>query len=403
MVDPEHAWRAIVASVTPLPSALRAYDQSLFHYLAQPVLADRDIPAADRSAMDGYAVRADDVAAAPAVLRVVGEIPAGSTAQPALTPGECVRIFTGANVPADADAVVMVEDTEATADDRVTILSPISRGRNILRRGENTRQGAVLLQQGAVIDATAVAVCAAVGCVELRVHARPRVTVITTGAELRQPAERAGIHEVRDSNGPMLVAAIAEHGFGPADWVCVPDDRAELLTALRQALDGSDVVLVTGGVSVGKYDLVPDVIREAGATIHYHGVAMKPGKPQLFATVGSNRCLFGLPGNPLAVLTGFHEFALPALRYLSGCLEADCRRLLRFPLLSGVTTKGRQRHYLLGRLVHAAGGMAVEPVPNAGSADLVAGSKADGMIIVPVGVSSVPAGACVDFRPWRLL
>lgn len=403
MIDPDHAWRAIVASVTPLPSAPCAYDRCLFHYLAQPVLADRDIPAADRAAMDGYAVRADDVAAAPATLRVVGEIPAGSAAQPALAPGECARIFTGANVPPDGDTVVMVEDTEATGDDAVTVLSPVSRGRHILRRGENARQGLVLLQQGAMLDAAALAVCAAVGCVELRVHARPRITVITTGAELKQPGAPVGPHEVRDSNGPMLVAAVAEQGFGSAAWVCMPDDRSTLLGALRQALDGSDVVLVTGGVSVGKYDMVPDVIRDAGGTIRYHGVAMKPGKPQLFATDGRGRCIFGLPGNPLSVLTGFHEFVLPALRYLAGCPEANCRRLLRLPLLAAVTTKGRERHYVLGRLVHAGVGTAVEPVPNAGSADLVAGSKADGTIIVPCGVSSVPAGASVDFRPWRLL
>ena len=403
MVDPDHAWRAIMSSVTPLPAAPRAYSRCLFHYLAQPVLADRDIPAADRSAMDGYAVRADDVATAPAPLRVVGEVPAGSAAQPALAPGECVRIFTGANIPPDADAVVMVEDTEATTEDNVTILIPVSRGRHILRRGENTRQGMVVLQQGAMLDAAALAICAAVGCVEPRVHARPRIAVITTGAELKQPGEMVGVYEIRDSNGPMLVATVAEHGFGSAAWVCVPDDRAKLLMALRQALDGNDVVLVTGGVSVGKYDLVPDVIQEVGGTIRYHGVAMKPGKPQLFATFGGHRSIFGLPGNPLSVLTGFHEFVLPTLRYLSGCPEADCRRLLRLPLVSGVTTKGRQRHYLLGRLVHADGGTAVEPVPNAGSADLVAGSKADGMIIVPLGVSSVPAGVCVDFRPWRLM
>lgn len=403
MVDPDYAWRKIVASVTPLPSAPRAYDQCLFHYLAQPVLADRDIPAADRSAMDGYAVHADDVASAPASLRVVGEVAAGSPAQPVLAPGECVRIFTGANVPPDADAVVMVEDTEATAGDAVTILNPVSRGRNILRRGENARRGAILLRSGVLLDATALAVCAAAGCADPRVHARPRITVITTGAELKAPSETVGIHEIRDSNGPMLTAAIAEQGFGSAVWICVPDDHAKLLASLRRALEDHDVVLVTGGVSVGKYDLVPDIIREAGATVHYHGVAMKPGKPQLFATVENGRCIFGLPGNPLSVLTGFHEFALPTLRYLAGCPEADCHRLLRLPLFAGVTTKGRQRHYLLGRLAHTGAGTVVDPVANAGSADLVAGSRADGMIIVPAGTSDIPAGTCVDFRPWRLL
>ncbi|MEI7435817.1 MAG: gephyrin-like molybdotransferase Glp [bacterium] len=403
MLDPDHAWRAIVSSVSPLPAAPRAYDRCLLHYLAQAILADRDIPAADRSAMDGYALRANDVAGAPVTLRVVGELPAGSAAQPALASGECVRIFTGANIPPDADTVVMIEDTGTTADDKVTVLKTAPKGQHILRRGENTRLGMVVIQRGAVIDATAMALCAAVGCVEPLVHARPRISLITTGAELKHPEATVGVHEIRDSNGPMLVAMLAEHGFQSVARLCVPDDRAHLLTALRQALDGSDVVLVTGGVSVGKYDLVPEVILEAGGTIRYHGVAMKPGKPQLFATAGDRQMIFGLPGNPLSVLTGFHEFVLPTIRYLSGCPEPECRRLLRLPLLNGVTTNSRLRHYLPGRLVHAGGGTSVEPVPNAGSADLVAGSKADGMIVIPAGISNAPTGTCVDFRPWRLL
>jgi molybdopterin molybdotransferase len=402
MVTPDHAWRTIVESLTALPPAPRAFDQCLFHFLAQPVLADRDIPAADRSAMDGYALRAADAAAAPADLRVVGEVAAGSAAQPALAPGTCVRIFTGANIPPDADAVVMVEDTQASGD-TVTVLSPAARGRHILRRAENARKGDVLLPQGAALDAAALAVCAAVGCVAPLVRARPRITVITTGAELKRPEEEAGTHEIRDSNGPMLVAAIAGHGFGSAACACVPDDRITLLAALSRALSCSDVVILTGGVSVGKYDLVPEVVQESGCTLRFHGVAMKPGKPQLFATAAGNRCIFGLPGNPLSVLTGFHEFVLPALRLMAGCPEPGCRRLLKLPLLTDVAARGRQQNYLLGRLVHAEGGTAVEPVPNAGSADLVAGSKADGMIIVPSGVLSLPAGACVDFRPWRPL
>lgn len=402
MVDPDYAWRTIVTNLTPLAAAPRDYDQCLGYCLAQPVLADRDIPAADRSAMDGYAVRAADIAAAPVTLRILGEIPAGSPARPSLVSGECVRIFTGANLPPDADTVVMVEDTKPAAGEKVEILCPVPRGRNILRRGENAKQGAILLPQGAALDATALAVCAAVGCVTPLVHARPRVTVLTTGAELKAPSAEVAPHEIRDSNGPMLKASLLEHGFGPVAWRCVTDIRPELVRALRSALESSEVVLVTGGVSVGKYDLVPDAIEEAGAIVRFHGVAMKPGKPQLFATAGE-RCVFGLPGNPLSVLTGFHEFVLPALRFLSGCPESACRRILRIPLLTDAEVKGRQRNFLPGRLSHSAAGTAVEPVPNAGSADLVAGSKADGMIIVPAGVPRVPAGTRVDFRPWRPL
>ncbi len=402
MKDPDAAWRTLMDCLSPLPAGARALDACLHHYLAQPVCADRDMPAADRAAMDGYAVRAADAALAPATLRVVGEVAAGSAARPALAPSECVRILTGANVPPDADAVIMVEDTTSPDDNTVTLLKPVTPGQHILRQGENARQGEVLLPAGAALDATTLAVCAAAGCVDLHVHARPRIAVITTGAELKQAGEPVGLHEIRDSNGPMLVAAVAGHGFGPAARVRVADDRVSLLAALRQALESSEAVLVTGGVSVGKYDLVPDAVREVGATVHYHGLAIKPGKPQLFATVGNNRYIFGLPGNPQAVLVGFHEFALPALRRLAGCPEADCRPLLRLPLQAEVRTKGPRQHYLPARMVHGGAGTAAEPIANAGSADLVAGSKAQGTIIVPAGVSRLATGTIVEYRPWRL-
>lgn len=403
MVDPEQAWRTILETLRPLPSAPRRYAGCLGYRLAEPVLADRDIPAADRSAMDGYAVRAADIVTAPAALQVIGEIPAGSPARPRLGAGECVRIFTGANVPPDADTVVMVEDTETAGDDRVTIRAAAAPGRNILRRGENARQGDVLLAGGALLDATALAVCAAVGCVTPRVHAKPRVAVITTGSELKPPEAPVEPFEIRDSNGPMLCAAVAENGFACLDAVRVTDERAQLLSELRQALAANDIVLITGGVSVGKYDLVPAIVAEAGGETRYHGVAMKPGKPQLFATAAGNRGIFGLPGNPLSVLTGFHEFVLPALRYLAGCPAGACLRQWRLPLRAEVTVKaGRQRHYVPARLVSHESGSAVEPIPNAGSADLVAGSRADGMILVPPGQGRLAAGTCVDFRPWRV-
>ncbi len=402
MTNADAAWRTLMDCVAPLPVEPCALDRCAQRYLAQPVLADRGIPPADRAAMDGYAVRAEDVVSVPATLRIVGEVAAGSSARPPVTFGECVRIMTGANMPPGADAVVMIEETDQPAPDTVSVLGAVRRGQHILRRGENARQGEVLLEAGSFLDASALALCAAVGCGQLLTHAIPRVGVVTTGSELKAAKDVVGEHEIRDSNGPLLVTALAERGFGPADFRRVPDERGPLLEALRFSLEKHEVTLVSGGVSVGRYDLVPGILRELGATIRYHGIAIKPGKPQLFATVGDGRYVFGLPGNPLAVLVGLHEFALPALRRLAGCPEAACRPLLRLPLRSEVKTKGSRRHYLLGRLVSFDFGTAVVPVPNLGSSDFVAGSKADGTVIMPDGVVSLPAGAVVDFRPWRM-
>lgn len=401
MISPDAAWRLLMDCLKPLPVESCVLDRCAQRYLARPVSADRDIPAADRAAMDGYAVRADDVVSAPATLRVVGEVPAGSPARPVLAPGECARILTGANVPPDADAVVMVEETDQPAPDTVIVLGAVRRGQHILRRSENARQGDVLIEAGRILDASAMALCAAVGCAKPLTHAVPRIGIVISGSELRAPEVDVGAHEIRDSNGPLLAAALAERGFGPAECRRVPDERDPLGEALRSSLEKHDVTLVSGGVSVGKYDLVPGILRDLGATIRYHGIAIKPGKPQLFATVGDGRYVFGLPGNPLAVLVGFHEFALPALRRLAGCPEAACRPLLRLPLRSDVVAKGRRREYLLGRLTSFDSGTAIVPVPCSGSSDFVAGCKADGVIVMPDGVSSLPAGAVVDFRPWR--
>lgn len=281
MTSPDTAWRLLMDCLQPLPIERIELGRCAQRYLAQTVVADRDIPAVNRAAMDGYAVRACDAGSLPSTLRVVGEVAAGSPARPSFARGECVRIFTGANVPPDADSVVMVEDS------------------------------------------------------------------------------------------------------------------------LQPTPETATFILVSGGVSVGKYDLVAGCLRELGATIRYHGVAMKPGKPQLFATIGDNRYVFGLAGNPLAVLVGFHEFALPALRRLAGCPEAASRPLLRLPLQAAMMGAGSRRQYVQGRLAALDSGTAILPVPNSGSPDFVAGCKADGVIIMPDGAVNLDTGAIVDFRPWR--
>ena len=354
--------------------------------------------------MDGYAVRADDISTIPTVLKVVGEVAAGSSSRPPIAAGECVRIFTGASVPPDADTVVMQEQTESEMfhanGERVSFLHPVEEGRHIFRRGENAREGDTLIPAGTRLNAAHAGICATVGCDRPEVHIRPSVAIIATGTELKAASDSVAPHEIRDSNSPMLEAALTQNAFPCVRRASIPDDLDALLAALRAALAESDVVLVTGGVSVGKYDLVPEIIQQAGGDIRYHGVGIKPGKPQLFATFPDGKCTFGLPGNPLSVMTGLQEFALPALRRMAGCPADACRPVLHLPLATDLSLKGKRQQYVMGRLVDRGGVTAVEAVRCAGSSDLVAAAHATGAIVAPVDTRKLAAGQTVAFRPW---
>ncbi|NQT92480.1 MAG: molybdopterin molybdotransferase MoeA [Lentisphaerae bacterium] len=404
MIDAEQAWQRVLEHVRTGPTERRPILAALHHYLASPVRADRDIPACDRAAMDGYAVRADDLATLPASLKVVGEVAAGSPARPAIAAGECVRIFTGAGVPPDADTVVMQEDTEpesgGSGGERVRFLQPVKKGQHIFRRAENAHEEDILIPVGARLNAAHAGICATVGCDQPEVHRRPSVTIIATGTELKDTVDAVGPHEIRDSNGPMLEAALVENHFQCVRRVSIPDERDRLLDAFRSALSESDVVLVTGGVSVGKYDLVPETIEMAGGQIRYHGVSIKPGKPQLFAVFPDGKTLFGLPGNPLSVMIGLQEFALPALRRMAGCPEDRCRPVLHLPLAGNITIRGKRQRYVLGRFRGDREETTVEAIPCAGSADLAAAAGAHGAIVAPAGVRALASGTLVAFRPW---
>lgn len=392
----------VLRHVRPLKAIRKSLTDVAGCCLAEDVRADRDLPPADRSAMDGYAVRSDDLSSCPCKLRLVGEVAAGSSARPKVRPGCCVRVLTGANVPPGADTVVMVEQTSQT-DDVVTIKKPVEAGANIRKRGEEAAKGAILLTKGTLLGPAQIGLCASVGKAGPRVHPRPRVAVLCTGEELRDATQRVQAHELRDSNGPALQAALRAHGCAEATHQVVPDDPTILASMLRQAAVEHDVIVLTGGVSVGKYDYVPDAVTGIGAIIRFHGVRMKPGKPGLYATLRGRCHIFGLPGNPLSVLTGFHEFVLPALRRMSGVAVEDCRPSLRVPLSRPVCAKSGRTEFMLARLVWDRSWPSAIPLKSHGSADLVAGTQADGAVVIPANVRELPAGTLVEFRPWRAL
>jgi molybdopterin molybdotransferase len=400
LITPNEALRIILECVRPLGIVRKPLDDARGYCLAENVLADRDIPPADCSTMDGYAVRSSDLAKCPRSLRLIGEVAAGSPARPRVRPGTCVRVLTGANIPPGADAVVMVEETEE-AGGLVTFQKKAPAGSNIRRRGEEAKRGAVLLRKGMVLSPVQIGLCAAVGKAEITVYARPDVAVLCTGEELRPVGARVRVHELRNSNGPALLAALGSHGYTNVSFNAVSDDMRVLARELEEAAARCNAVLVTGGVSVGKYDFVPEAVAQIGATVRFHGVAMKPGKPFLYATLSGNRHIFGLPGNPLSTMTGFYEFVLPALRRMSGVPEKECRPTMRLPLSRALrSTKGRVE-CVLGQLHWRKKGPLVRPLKSHGSSDLVAGAQADGVVVVPASVQELPAGSLVEFRPWR--
>ncbi len=372
--------------------------------LAEDVCADRDIPPRARSAMDGYAVRAADAAKVPYTLRLVGEVAAGSPARPRVLPGTCVAIMTGANVPPGADAVAVIEHARLDEDKSlVTFREPVKKGANILRPGEDAKKGVRLLAKHTPLGPLQIGVCAAVGETRPRAYRLPRVAVFGTGTELVEAEAKVRPHEVRNSNGPALKAALAIWGFNDVTVARAADDVKGLTSRLRGLVAKRDVVLLTGGVSVGKYDFVPEAVERLGATVRFHGVAMKPGKPILYATLPGNRHVFGLPGPPLSAMTGLNEFALPALRRMSGFAAGALRPSLHVRLASPLTSKGGRVRFVLARLAWRGEGVAAVPVRSKSSADLVAGGKADGAIVVPREAKELAAGTLVEFRPWRPL
>lgn len=402
MITPDKAWTVILRSVRPLNIISRKLDQTVGFCLAENIRADRDIPPADRSAMDGFAVRVDDLKRFPKGLEIVGEVAAGSPARPRIHPGTCVRILTGANLPPGADTVVMVEYT-TESNGRVLFSGSFEKGANILRRGEDAIKGTLLIPKSTVLGAMQIASCATVGKAIVKVYRQPRIAIICTGTELRETGAKVKAHEMRNSNGPAIAAALSGWGFRDFGRNIVADSKAGLCDVLRRTVAVNDVVLLTGGMSVGKYDFVRETLESIGARILLHGVAMKPGKPFLYAVTEKQTHIFGMPGNPLSAMTGFHEFVLPALRRISGLPQSLCRPVLCLPLASDTKSKGGRVRFTLGRIEWKKTGPVVRPVKSQSSADVVAGANADGAIIIPAESSSLKAGALVNFRPWRVL
>jgi molybdopterin molybdotransferase len=389
---------AILDVVGPLPP----YEQSLLEALGLPictdVTADIDLPSFDNSAMDGYACRFEDVKNAaednPVPLPVVGESAAGSSKAYALSPGQCVKIMTGAPLPAGADVVVPIEWTDAGRA-RVVITQAPEPGQHVRPRGDDLRAGDLLLEEGDVLGPRQVAILAATGQDRVRARPRPRVVVLSTGSELREPGTRLGFDSVYDSNS-FMIAAQARAADAIAYRVgIVTDDPNQLMDTLSDQLVRADLVVTSGGVSKGEYDVVKEVLSRLG-TVAFDEVAMQPGKPQGFGTIGEDSTpIFTLPGNPVSSYVSFEVFVLPAIRRMMGRLPYR-RPVTRARCTAGFGSPRGRQQYMRGRYDDSGRDGVVTPVGGHGS-HLIGGlSRSNCLIVVPEGTTEVEEGSMVD-------
>jgi molybdopterin molybdotransferase len=377
--------------------------------LAAPVTSELDFPHWDNSAMDGYAVRYTDVQSCnadyPAVLEIVEEIPAGYQPQCSIQPGQAARILTGACMPQGADTVVMQERTKRE-ENHVFILEAPQPQAFVRHRGAFYQARMPLLKPGITLGAPEIAVLAAAQCTKLPVYRRPRVAILSTGNELVTPEQPLQPGQIVDSNQYALAALVTQMGGVPQPLGIVPDEPEALKSAIAQAISWADIVLSTGGVSVGDYDYVDQILAELGAEIHIRSVAVKPGKPLTVATFNpltkgeSKRPVlyFGLPGNPVSALVSCWRFVQPAMKKLSGLPpEAWEPMFVQAQTCHDLRSDGRRESYLWGRLLlnagvyefHLAGG-------SHSSGNLINLAQTSGLAVVPIGQTFIPAGEPVQ-------
>ncbi|MBV8883592.1 MAG: molybdopterin molybdotransferase MoeA [Chroococcidiopsidaceae cyanobacterium CP_BM_RX_35] len=376
--------------------------------LAAPVMSTLDFPHWDNSAMDGYAVRYEDVKHVndqqPAVLEIVEEIAAGQEPQKTIQPGQAARIFTGAMMPVGADTVVIQEQTRQE-ENRVFILSAPKQQDFVRHRASFYQAGTVLLPPGIVLTAPEIAVLAAAQCTQMTVYRRPRVAILSTGNELATPDRPLQPGQIVDSNQYALAALVAQTGAEPVQMGIVADEKAELEHRIATAVQTSDMVLSSGGVSVGDYDYVDQILASLGAEIHIQGaVAVKPGKPLTVATFPNSDAssprpvlYFGLPGNPVSALVSFWRFVQPALKKLSGLshswgptfVAARSRHDLH-------GSDGKRETYLWGQLHLVEGSYEFQLASGShSSGNLINLAQTNGLAIMPVGQTSVASGASI--------
>ncbi len=377
--------RALDVEVVPL-------DQADLRILARDVLADRDYPPFSRSARDGFAVIASDVEQVPVTLDVVGETRAGEPSRFALRPGQAVEIMTGAPGPAHADAVVMVEHSQRDGA-RVTLSDSVRPGRNLVRAGSEARRGEVVMGSGTQIGFAQVALLGTVGCTRVPVFRKPEVAILSTGDEIVPVAASPEVYQIRNSNAHSLASQVRRRGGRPKILPVAKDRPDETRRLIEEGLH-SDVLVLSGGVSMGKHDLVRDVLDGLGAEIFFTTVRIQPGKPLVFGRVGTTP-VFGLPGNPLSTMVTFEVFASVAVDLFGGATDSPLQ-FQSVRLAEPFRHKPVLTRFIGARLDGEYGATSVRPDRGQGSGDVTAFARADCLMVAPDSRAAWEAGDWIE-------
>lgn len=385
----------ILREIAPLGTETLRLEDSLGRVLAQDIHANRDLPPYAVSAMDGYALRSADVGTVPVVLEIVEDIKAGDLPQHTLAAGQCARIMTGAPLPAGADAVLRMEDTAQCSDTAVEIRVAVRPGNDVRPRGENMTAGQVVLPRGTEITPGVMGVLATVKAAQVSVFRRPRVAILSTGDELEAMDEPVDPNKIPEANSYALLGQMQAIGLPAVRLGIARDDLAETEAALRSGLE-YDVLLVSGGSSVGVHDLVRPTLEKLGVEMKFWRVAMKPGHPLAFGVLG-DKLVFGLPGNPVSSMVCVEQFVMPALRQMMGNAKRY-RRTVSARLQRAIKHKPGRTEFVRVQLTHDGAGFVVQDTGNQSSGVVLSMAQAEGLAVVPAACEGLTAGAQITVQ-----
>lgn len=402
MILVNKAQKIILEKLQPLDPEKIPLIDAVGAVLHEDIYALRDNPPADNSAMDGYALRFEDISPTaqnnPTSLKVIEDIPAGIKPTKPIRSGEASRIMTGALVPDGADTVVMVEHTEKK-NDSVLILKPQKEGTHIRKQGEDFKKDDLLLSKGNLVTSSNISIIATAGYAELSVYRRPVVAILSTGDELVDIGAKAEDHQIINSNTYLLASQVLESGAKPVLLGIVRDRKDDIKEKLESA-DKADIIITSGGVSVGDYDFVKDAIQDLGSEIVFWKIAMKPGKPLTFSMLGK-RPLFGLPGNPVSSFVSFEQFVRPAILKMSGQTDLF-RKTISAILTEDIKKKNDgRRHFLRSTLTYKKGSYFVSVLSGQGSSMLASLASANSLLIIPETETELKSGQQVEVQVLR--
>jgi molybdopterin molybdotransferase len=398
VITPKMAEEAVATRMVALPAETLPLARCVGRILRQDVLPERDNPPFDRACMDGIAVSHEALARGLGSFRIQATQPAGTPALTLERDMDAIEVMTGAVMPRGTDCVIPLEEYELAGG--VVTLGPGINGapwRNVQRRGSDSPRDAAMLRAGTLLRAPEIAVAASAGLAQLSVSRQPRIIVISTGDELVEPGQPIAEHQVRRSNAPAIVAALELRGFGQVRADHLRDEGSELLARLAEHLTGNDALILSGGVSKGRFDLVPPVLKELGVEEVFHEIAQRPGRPMWFGMGPQGQAVFALPGNPVATMVCLMRYAVPALVRSMG------QEVLQEPILlaTQVQPHSRATSFLPVAVQHDEEGRLVGlPRPAGGSGDFLALTRADGFIALPPGKEPVPAGFRTELYRW---